>query len=33
MATAESSSHYVYVSSDVVVKIIDAVHHVRAGDP
>lgn len=29
MATAESSSHYVYVSSDVVVKIIDAARHSR----
>jgi hypothetical protein len=29
MATAESSSHYVYVSPDVVVKIIDAGRHSR----
>jgi aminoglycoside phosphotransferase (APT) family kinase protein len=29
MAAAESSSHYVYVSSDVVVKIIDAGGHAR----
>ena len=29
MATAESSSHSVYVSSDVVVKIIDAAGHSR----
>ncbi|HCA87187.1 MAG TPA: hypothetical protein DEQ61_17935 [Streptomyces sp.] len=29
MATAESSSHHVYVSSDVVVKIIDAADHSR----
>jgi len=29
MATAESSSHYVYVSSDVVVKVIDAAGHSR----
>jgi hypothetical protein len=29
MATAESSSHYVYVGSDVVVKIIDAADHSR----
>jgi aminoglycoside phosphotransferase (APT) family kinase protein len=29
MATAESSSHYVYVSPDIVVKIIDAGRHSR----
>jgi aminoglycoside phosphotransferase (APT) family kinase protein len=29
MATVESSSHYVYVSPDVVVKIIDAAGHSR----
>jgi aminoglycoside phosphotransferase (APT) family kinase protein len=29
MATAESSSHHVYVGSDVVVKIIDAAGHSR----
>ncbi|MCC2280770.1 aminoglycoside phosphotransferase family protein [Streptomyces sp. ET3-23] len=29
MATAESSSHHVYVGSDVVVKIIDAADHSR----
>jgi hypothetical protein len=29
MATAESSSHHVYVSPDVVVKIIDAGRHSR----
>jgi hypothetical protein len=29
MATVESSSHSVYVSSDVVVKIIDAAGHSR----
>jgi hypothetical protein len=29
MATVESSSHHVYVSSDVVVKIIDAAGHSR----
>jgi hypothetical protein len=29
MVTAESSSHYVYVSPDVVVKIIDAGRHSR----
>jgi aminoglycoside phosphotransferase (APT) family kinase protein len=29
MTTAESDSHYVYVSSDVVVKIIDAEDHSR----
>jgi len=29
MATAESSSHYVYVSPDAVVKIIDAAGHSR----
>lgn len=29
MAAAESSSHHVYVSSDVVVKVIDAVRHSR----
>ncbi|MET9415870.1 phosphotransferase [Streptomyces klenkii] len=29
MATAESSSHHVYVGSDVIVKIIDAADHSR----
>jgi hypothetical protein len=29
MATAECSSHYVYVSPDVVVEIIDAAGHSR----
>ena len=29
MATAKSSSHHIYVSSDVVVKIIDAARHSR----
>ncbi|MBT2530161.1 hypothetical protein J7E91_33595 [Streptomyces sp. ISL-99] len=29
MATAESNSHHVYVSSDIVVKIIDAADHSR----
>jgi hypothetical protein len=29
MASAESSSHYVYVSPDVVVKIIGADRHSR----
>jgi hypothetical protein len=31
MATAESSSHHVYVSPDAVVKIIDAAGHSRLG--
>jgi hypothetical protein len=31
MAAAESSSHHVYVSPDVVVKIIDAGGHSRLG--